>query len=105
MCLKLHLGTAPREADAFRRRLKVPELGAGLQVMQSFPKICWQHTTVESRQPRKFLECVELPDTAGKGACQRQCSAGPAVCRQRRTAGRCGGQWLSWAQQPQNNNF
>lgn len=27
--------------------------------MQSFPDICWQLITVESRQSRKFLECVE----------------------------------------------
>lgn len=37
----------------------MPELGAGLQAMQSFPDICWQLITVESRQSRKFLECVE----------------------------------------------
>lgn len=36
----------------------MPELGAGLQVMQSFPDICWQLITAEGRRSRKFLECV-----------------------------------------------
>lgn len=36
----------------------MPELGTGLHVMQSFPGICWQLITAESRQSRRFLECV-----------------------------------------------
>lgn len=30
--------------------------------------VCWKLSTAERRQPRRFLECVEFPVTAGKGA-------------------------------------
>lgn len=32
--------------------------------------VCWKLNTVERRQSRRFLECVEFPVTAGKGAYQ-----------------------------------